>query len=496
MAFTAVPAFALPGDRAINRQSPFRLEDRTLEPGCFVPGRFSNADVDSHLTIGLNPLSEEMHITVSDGASYSIDQVLVPSTTDGYNVVNTFDTGTVNNDPDIDPGQTATGLHSPTRFIDNRDVIVCISGHGDAAQNEPYNQEAGGLVSAKNRPILTPKVTAFGVSAILGLKTYRIGFGYDATKWYAKPAFLDSEDHPLFIPTVTDPNGFISPTIGDNLPAYVSLFPRADSDSYDARRVNDVDKAGESWTAFPPFNEDSANDGQTFLFSQKGDLTAWTDDPTSRNDDRNLFTDLTQGDFPISWTLRPSLAAPGSKRSVTFTLADYFAWNKSWQDYYAGKGPLPSLPLAPGTNSPTPDPTITVIVNPQVTLPPATPTNPTPTPVPVAPVTNNNTTVNPNPVTVGGVTPAGGSAIANAVAGKEKCTSTRVIRFSWAKGTKKGVLRYWNKRTTGKMSNGRLHASADFRGYTATHGDVLKVTQIGVRASGRTVVLQRLFKAC
>jgi hypothetical protein len=384
MALTAGPAFALPGDRAIDHQSPFRLEDRTLEPGCFVPGRFSNADIDSHLTIGLNPLQEEMHVTVSDGASYSVDQVLVPSPIDGYNVVNTFDTGTVNNDPDIDPGQTATGLHSPTRFIDNRDVIICVSGHGDAAQNEPYQQEAGGLVSAKNRPILTPKVTAFGVSAIENLNTYRIGFGYDATKWYTKPAFLDAEDHPLFIPTVTDPNGVFSPTFGDNLPAFVSLFPRADSDTYDARRVNDVDKAGESWTAFPGFNEDSANDHQTFLFSQNGDLTAWTDDPTSRNDDRNLFTDLTQGDLPIKWTLRPSLAAPSSKRSATFTLADFFAWNKAWQDYYKG-GSLPTLPLAPGTNSPAPDTSVTVIVNPPLSQPAPTPANPTPAPV-VAPV--------------------------------------------------------------------------------------------------------------
>ena len=384
MAFAAGPAFALPGDRAIDSSSPFRLDGRNLEPGCFIPGRYSNADIDSHLTVGLNPVQEEMHVTVSDGASFSVDQVLVPSPIDGYKVYNTFDTGTVNNDPDIDPGQTATGMNSPTRLIDNRDVVVCVSGHGDAAQNEPYNQEAGGLVSAKNRPILTPKVTAFGVSALEALHTYRIGFGYDATKWYTKPAFLDAEDHPLFIPTVTDPNGFPSPTFGDNLPAFVSLFPRADG-SYDARRVNDVDKAGESWVTQFPTDETSANDNQTFLFSQNGDLTAWADDPISRNDDRNLFTDLTQGDFPISWTLRPSLAPPSSKRSVTFTLTDFFAWNKSWQDYYKG-GPLPTLPLAPGTNSPAPDTTVNVVVNPPLTQPAPTPANPTPAPV-VAPVT-------------------------------------------------------------------------------------------------------------
>jgi hypothetical protein len=383
MAFAAGPAFALPGDRAIDDQSPFRLADRNLEPGCFVPGRYSNADIDSHLTIGLNPLSEEAHVTVSDGASFSVDQVLVPSPVDGYKVYNTFDTGTVNNDPDVDPGQTATGLNSPTRFIDNRDVIVCVSGHGDAAQNEPYNQEAGGLVSAKNRPILTPKVTAFGVSAIENLNTYRIGFGYDATKWYTKPAFLDAEDHPVGIPTVTDPNGFPSPTFGDNLPAFVSLFPRADG-AYDARRVNDVDKAGESWASMFPSDEASANDNQTFLFSQAGDLTAWADSRISQHEARNLLTFLTQGDLPISWTLRPSLAAPSSKRTATFTLADFFAWNKSWQDYYKG-GPLPTMPLAPGTNSPAPDTSVTVIVNPPLSQPAPTPANPAPAPV-VAPV--------------------------------------------------------------------------------------------------------------
>ena len=197
----------------------------------------------------------------------------------------------------------------------------------------------------------------------------------------------------------------------------------------------------------------------------------------------------------MKWTLRPSLAAPSSKRSVTWTLTDYFAWNKSWQDYYAGKGPLPSLPLAPGTNSPDPDPSITVIVNPQITLPAPTPANPTPTPVVVNP-TPSVVAPNPSPVTVGGVTPAGGTAVANAVGKANKCTSTRVIKFSWAKGTTKGTLRFWNKRTQGKMSNGRLRASADFRGYTATHGDQLKVTQIGVRKNGRVVVLQRFFKAC
>jgi hypothetical protein len=46
------------------------------------------------------------------------------------------------------------------------------------------------------------------------------------------------------------------------------------------------------------------------------------------------------------------------------------------QDFYAGKGPKPAMPLAPGTNSPDPDQSISVVVNPPqvaVTVPPATP---------------------------------------------------------------------------------------------------------------------------
>src|SRR5580765_940525 len=97
-------AWAVPGDPAISNPAPgvFRLEDRTLEPGCFVPHRNAPVDVDDHLVIGVDGLSEEAHVTVEDGAAFSIDQVLVPNTRDGYSVVNDFDTGTIDNDPDID----------------------------------------------------------------------------------------------------------------------------------------------------------------------------------------------------------------------------------------------------------------------------------------------------------------------------------------------------------------------------------------------------------
>ena len=61
------------------------------------------------------------------------------------------------------------------------------------------------------------------------------------TQWYKAPTYDGANTFP-FHPTVTDPNAFPSPTFGGNLPSFVSLFPRADGD-YDARRVNDVDKA-------------------------------------------------------------------------------------------------------------------------------------------------------------------------------------------------------------------------------------------------------------
>ena len=53
-------------------------------------------------------------------------------------------------------------------------------------QNEPYEQQANGMVSAKNRPILQPKVTAIGLSAVDGLNTFKVGFGYETEQWYSE----------------------------------------------------------------------------------------------------------------------------------------------------------------------------------------------------------------------------------------------------------------------------------------------------------------------
>jgi hypothetical protein len=140
---------------------------------------------------------------------------------------------------------------------------------------------------------------------------------------------------------------------------------------YDARRVNDVDKNGEHW-AFP-----TPAAGQTLLFREGGDDTAWIDDGGVPGRGTGLFTTLTRGDFPVSWTLRLSLASPDSVRSVEFTSADFDEWEQGWQDYYCGKGPHPTLPLAPGSNSPDPR-DCPVVINPPEVRPPATVVNPTP----------------------------------------------------------------------------------------------------------------------
>jgi hypothetical protein len=393
LAFAAT-ASALPGDRAISDLSPYRLNDRTLEPGCFANSYRLPQSIQDHLDLGLldaGTVGEDLHVSLDTGADASVDQVLVADNV-GYKVYNTFDTGTSNNDPDIDPGQTGTQMNGFTArgTTSTRDTIVCVSDHGDAGQNEPYEQQADGMVSAKNRPILAPKVTAVGVSAITNLKTFKVGFGYDTERWYKVPTY---DGHSAFA-NVTDPNAFPSPIFGDaRLPRVVDLFPRPADFPYDTRRVNDFDDAREPWTFGDP------SDGQTVFFKQDGDDTAWTDPATTNNALFNLLATTTKGDLPLTWTLRPSLGAPNTERDVTFTLDDLIAWNAAWQDYYKGGslcdgpngsrgvdvGDLGCIILAPGTNSPDPDQSVVVVVNPPVTQPAPTPATPAPAPVSTAP---------------------------------------------------------------------------------------------------------------
>jgi hypothetical protein len=358
MAF-ASPAMALPGDDAIKSSSPFRLNPYTLEPGCTT-----RAHTDSHIDIAAlvdGDIREELHVTVGHDSPVSVDQVLVPGKYGGYAVYDEFDTGSIDNDADVDPNQTAVDLFGPegTSFIDNDDVIVCVSDH-DAYQNAPYVQEAGGLVAAKNRPVITPKITCLGASAIEPLNTYKVGFGYGATGY-------NMDDRAVRLLGIRDPNAV--DFNGDGTPDAVWIKTREDG-AYDARRVNDMDAFGEEFGHFP-----IADLGQTELFLLSGDDTAWTLSNSNYPDTlSNLVTFTTQGDLPLKWTVRASLAQSSTKRSIT--LDDQFLrdWEASWQAYYDG-GAKPSMRLCPGTNSPAPDTDVVVNVPQQtVTVPGSTQT--------------------------------------------------------------------------------------------------------------------------
>jgi hypothetical protein len=432
----ALPASALavPGDRAISNPAPgvFRLDDDNLEPGCFIPGRRAPVEIDSHLDLTFlmaGEIARELHVTNDDNSPINVDQVLVPSVIDGYKIYNTFEnTGRA---ADIGPNFTAVDMFAPDSNgvdgpdgIDSRDVIVCVSDHG-TPQNEPYAQEDDGLVSAKNRPILAPKLTALGASAVEPLNTYKAGFGYDTERWYTPPSYDGANTFP-FHPTVTDPEAFPSPTFGGDLPFLVRLKPRADDFPYDARRVNDVDGAAEAWYG-PDLEGDVDGFGQDAWFRQSGDDHDWIAGDPLGGTPLRLIATLTQGDLPIEWTLRPSLGAPDTQRSTEFTDDDLRAWDAEWQDYYDCKGPKPSLPLLPGTNSPASDDNTDC--NPQLSMPPVTVVNPTPV-----------VRVNPTPVVVN--TPVNSSSTGKKHASKkQKKAYRKCVKKAKAKHGKKAKRR-------------------------------------------------------
>jgi hypothetical protein len=87
-----------------------------------------------------------------------------------------------------------------------------------------------------------------------------------------------------------------------------------------------------------------------------------------------LLTFTAQGDLPLRWAVKASLAPERYGRFVELTDADLRAWEASWQAYYDG-GDKPSMPLCPGTNSPAPDTDVVVNVPQQtVTVPGSTQT--------------------------------------------------------------------------------------------------------------------------
>ena len=445
VAVMAPSAFALPGDPGVFSADPFQLNNQTLEPGCFT-----RDGVDTHVDLTL-PDSDEAHVTVRDGSRHSVDQVLVAAEDGGYRIYNTFDTGSNGSDDDIDPNQTATDLFAPGGGdIDRSDTILCVSDHA-APQNEPYQQEAGGLVSAKNRPIIQPEVTRLGVSAIEPLNTYRVGFGYSVERWYQAPSF----DGASAFPAITDPlalpsgNGVVIPFRPDDFP-------------YDARRVNDVDAPAED------FDGPDTNGGQNFVFSRDGDETAWL-----RDGGTSLLTTVTEGDFPIEWTLRPSLGAPSTERSVEYTAEDLAAWHNEWQAYYAGTGPRPEMKLAPGTNSPRPQQV--TIVNPPESAPADPPAQ--------APA--GNTTIVQAPV----LTAAGGS-----------CVSNKKVTLRFGKKVKSARISYAGGKASAKRSHGRMVAKLDFSGIVSQANADLSVVKITKRVKhGKKIVKvrdSRIYKLC
>jgi hypothetical protein len=461
-AIFASSAAAVPGDDAISNPAPgeFRLTAGTLEPACFDLGRLlsgatgldaSSFDADflPNEELRLWNLSHLLPLSVD------IDQVLVPSEIGGYRVYNQFDVGNNENANSITPGDVGSEMFAPdangngnSDLIEEDDVILCLSDENTASQNEPYNQEDGGLVSAKNRPIIQPTITGVGVSAVEPLNTYKVQFGYNVEQWYEAPSF----DGFALVPTVTDPQADDSPTFGGDLPSDVDIDNRSDG-PYDARRVNDVVTPSESFLG--PFFH-----GQTEEYDQVGDATAWLlDDFTNGVGEVTL---ITQGDFPLSHTLRPSLAAPSSERTVEMTRADLAAWEQSWQDYYDGKGPLPSLDLPPGTNAPAPDDEV------NITLPPAV-VNVVPPPVSNT-ATTTNTTVN------------------------AACVSNRKVRMRLAKKARKGTIQVEGQnRKKAKRSDGRLRAVANLKGMEGPGRVTVTIREF---YNGKWHVRTKSFKLC
>jgi hypothetical protein len=420
------------GDKAVADDVPtFRLNPYTLEPGCYLDW------ADAHVDFG--DTKKSAHIKVRPNAHYSVDQALIPGKDSGYVVYNVFDTGTSASDPDIDPDQTAVNLEAAgDDDVEKRGVIVCISDHEDSGQNEPYEQAADGEVAAINRPIIQPTLAALGVSAVEPLNTYKLGFGYSIERWYAPHIIADS---PPFELALTDPQAFA---------AFTHVFVKTRAEQPGVRRVNDIDDFGESF-ADPHFEK--SDHGQPEVFNMNGDPQAYLHNSVTAPDGSGrgplgLLTFSTEGDLPISWTVKASLAPERYTRDVDLTDDEFRAWEASWQAYYCG-GPKPTMPLAPGTNAPAPRAS-TCVVNP---------------PPPAAPAVTNNTTIVQS-------TPA--ATVSN------RCVSGRSVRLVLSKKARKGAIRYVGSKgvrtVKARRSKGRLRATADFRGVSAESGTYAAVS--------------------
>jgi hypothetical protein len=104
-----------------------------------------------------------------------------------------------------------------------------------------------------------------------------------------------------------------------------------------------------------------ADHGQPEVFHRAGDPYAYLHNSVTAPDGSGrgpfgLLTFTTEGDLPISWAIKASLGPERDLRKVELTDDFLRDWERSWQAYYAGTGPKPTLRLAPGTNSPAPRP--------------------------------------------------------------------------------------------------------------------------------------------
>jgi hypothetical protein len=421
------------GDAAVSNDSPvFRLNPYTLEPGCFRPGMgrlHHGVDVDAHIDV--TQTIKEAHISVRSGANFSVDQVLVPGERSGYAVYNTFDTGSNSADADVDPTQTGTDLSAPKRDdVDARGIILCVSDHPDGDQNEPYVSDGlPGEVAAINRPIIQPTVSALGASAVGNLKTYKVGFGYQVLRGYDstwRRAFLNDG---VFGPGLSfgDPQAWDADHDGQ----LDRVIIKSRAEQAGVRRYNDMDEFGEAFNQGAekssygqPIAFDVSGAGDQFAYLHKAfpgevdggfaPIDSWIEGEADQTSAAGLLTFTAEGDLPLSWAVKPSLAPQSYGKKVALTDDMLRAWNTSWQNYYAGKGPKPALPLAPGTNSPAPDPSITVIVN----LPE---TRPTTAPQAAVPSSSSTTTI----VTGGATTPA---TVKQTKKVKTAVISTRLMR--------------------------------------------------------------------
>ena len=259
MAFTAGPAFALPGDRAIDDSSPFRLDERNLEPGCFHPGR-GPVDLDTphrpdvsrargHRPRAARHRRRRLAVQRRSGAR--------PSAIDGYEVYNTFETAP-DDAADIDPNYTAVDLFAPDSNdldgpdpIDTNDVIVCVSDHGVAAERAV---PVGGRRPRVCQEPADPRPQGHGLRRQRDLEPEDV---QDRLRLHRRAVVQGSDlrrrEHVPVPPTVPTPTRSRRPRSAAICRDFVSLFPRADGD-YDARRVNDVDKARSSGatSACPP----------------------------------------------------------------------------------------------------------------------------------------------------------------------------------------------------------------------------------------------------